>query len=254
MSSSSSTDFYKVLDISSTATEAQIRAAYKKKSLQTHPDRFPVGSQAQRDATGQFQEVNNAYYVLSDPSRRREYDATRGSGNAGGWWSRARPDANEQQQHANTQFESVFEEMMADETGNTQATSNGRFYGMLGGASGAVMGFIVAVSAQIPPDIIADYCRTSLALLQVQSPATGSARSVIKEANQSTRYSRRCLMPRKHACCRNYCQRSWHSCLRKAHKMNYRTSRQSKEICIPIFFKRFSGKMPIWRRWEMCIG
>lgn len=145
-SSSSATDFYQILGLSSTASDADIRKAYKKRSLETHPDRFPVGSQAQREATGLFQEVNNAYYVLSDSARRREYDATRGMGGTGSWWNRARPSTSEQQHNADSQFENVFEEMMNDEAGHAQAQGTGRFYGMLGGGAGAVIGFIVAVS------------------------------------------------------------------------------------------------------------
>lgn len=146
-SSSSSSDFYKVLSLSSSATPEEIRRAYKKRSLETHPDRFPVGSQAQREATGNFQEVNNAYYVLSDATRRREYDATRTSG-AGNWWNRAAPSQSEQARNADSQFENVFEEMMADEAADNASSPHrtGRFYGMLGGASGAVLGFIIAVS------------------------------------------------------------------------------------------------------------
>lgn len=165
--STSSTDFYRVLGVVPSASDADIRKAYKKRSLETHPDRFPVGSQEQREATGNFQEVNNAYYVLSDRTRRQEYDATRStSGGAGSWWNRARPDASEQQNTANSQFESVFEEMMADEAGNAQAQQGGgHFYGMVGGASGAVLGFIVAVS---PSTLLP--CKTSVRLTRVEYP------------------------------------------------------------------------------------
>ncbi|CCG82106.1 DNAJ domain-containing protein [Taphrina deformans PYCC 5710] len=147
----SQTDFYKVLGVSAGASEGDIRRAYKRRSLETHPDRFPVGSEAQRAATGQFQEVNNAYYVLSDGGRRREYDASTSRGGGGGdgfgaWWNRARPSETQQERTADSQFESVFEEMMADEAGAGAAAAQGkgRFYGLLGGGAGAVLGFIVA--------------------------------------------------------------------------------------------------------------
>lgn len=144
MASSSSTDFYKVLGLSQSASIADIRKAYKKRSLETHPDRFPVDSAAQREATGQFQEVNNAYYVLSDPGRRREYDATRSNG-SGSWWSRHQTTDQQQHETAESQFSSAFEEMMAEEQANAAGgTTGGRLYGMLGGGAGAVIGFIVA--------------------------------------------------------------------------------------------------------------
>lgn len=148
-------DFYRTLGVDVSADESAIRRAYKKRSLETHPDRFPVGSQAQREATGQFQGVNNAYYVLSDPARRREYDASRvssphaGSGGGSGfssssWWK----GAEQEKRTADAQFESVFEEMMADEAGAgaSHGRVGGRMYGLLGGGAGAVLGFIVAVS------------------------------------------------------------------------------------------------------------
>lgn len=62
----------------------QIRNGYRKASLQTHPDRNPDASpEERRRLTAEFQKVADAYYVLSDAGRRREYDAQR----------KARPDA-----------------------------------------------------------------------------------------------------------------------------------------------------------------
>ncbi|PVG04631.1 DnaJ-domain-containing protein [Serendipita vermifera] len=75
--SSTLPDYYKLLglDDKRCTTEA-IRAAYKRESLRTHPDRTPNASpEEKRAATAKFQAVADAYYVLSDPARRREYDA-----------------------------------------------------------------------------------------------------------------------------------------------------------------------------------
>jgi len=73
-------DYYAILGISSTANEADVRLAYKKASLRTHPDRQPGLSEAMRKkATAEFQKVADAYYVLSDPRRRSEYDLERAS-------------------------------------------------------------------------------------------------------------------------------------------------------------------------------
>ncbi|KAJ9114396.1 hypothetical protein QFC20_001539 [Naganishia adeliensis] len=73
--------YYKLLNIPSTATPDQIRQAYKKESLRTHPDRLPAGSTPaqKRAATEKFQAVADAYYVLSDAKRRKEYDDLYGS-------------------------------------------------------------------------------------------------------------------------------------------------------------------------------
>ncbi|KAK5658886.1 hypothetical protein OQA88_1700 [Cercophora sp. LCS_1] len=64
-----------ILEIPETASTTQIRDAYKRAALKTHPDRVPADSPERASRTRQFQLVNDAYYTLSDPTRRREYDA-----------------------------------------------------------------------------------------------------------------------------------------------------------------------------------
>ncbi|KAL1842077.1 hypothetical protein VTJ49DRAFT_6059 [Mycothermus thermophilus] len=63
-----------ILEVSETATAAQIRDAYKRAALKTHPDRVPQDHPDRASRTRRFQLVNDAYFVLSDPARRREYD------------------------------------------------------------------------------------------------------------------------------------------------------------------------------------
>lgn len=65
-------DHYAVLGVDARATDAEIRKAYKKKALATHPDK---GGDAEK-----FKEVGAAYATLSDPEKRREYDGERGGG------------------------------------------------------------------------------------------------------------------------------------------------------------------------------
>jgi molecular chaperone DnaJ len=66
-SSSAKEDFYEVLGVSKTASDADIKKAYRKKAMETHPDR-PGGS---KDT---FAKVGEAYEVLSDPQKRQTYD------------------------------------------------------------------------------------------------------------------------------------------------------------------------------------
>jgi curved DNA-binding protein CbpA len=66
----SSKDYYAILGIEPDASPAAIRAAYREAVLRTHPDH------AGPDAAADFQEVVEAYAVLSNPDRRREYDST----------------------------------------------------------------------------------------------------------------------------------------------------------------------------------
>lgn len=68
-------DYYNVLNIPKEASTEDIRQAYRKESLKTHPDRLVRAStEEKKAATEKFQAVADAYYVLSDPQRRREYD------------------------------------------------------------------------------------------------------------------------------------------------------------------------------------
>ncbi|KAJ7958938.1 Chaperone protein DnaJ [Quillaja saponaria] len=63
-------DFYKILEVDYDATDDAIRTNYIRLALKWHPDK----QKDQDAATSRFQEINEAYQVLSDPVRRREYD------------------------------------------------------------------------------------------------------------------------------------------------------------------------------------
>ncbi|KAL2016899.1 hypothetical protein VTK56DRAFT_2860 [Thermocarpiscus australiensis] len=70
-------NYYAILEIPETATTTQIRDAYKRAALKTHPDRIPADHPDRPERTRRFQLVNDAYYTLSDARRRRDYDAQR---------------------------------------------------------------------------------------------------------------------------------------------------------------------------------
>lgn len=63
-------DYYKVLGVSHEASAAEIKKAYRKLALKYHPDRNP-GDKTSED---KFKDINEAYQVLSDPSKRQRYD------------------------------------------------------------------------------------------------------------------------------------------------------------------------------------
>lgn len=127
--------------------------------------------------------MNDAYYTLSDPTRRREYDSQRKFYGGGGTSTSAGADpfaeagnasdtgagqsayswawnfftqqaGNQQQQQQagqaqqeaeNAQFGDAFEEMLREQgMAEPNGTANNRFWGLLGGASGGALGFIVA--------------------------------------------------------------------------------------------------------------
>jgi curved DNA-binding protein len=66
-------DYYQILGVSADATEDQIRKAYRHLALEHHPDRNP----GDRSAEERFKEIAEAYGVLIDPAKRRDYDQWR---------------------------------------------------------------------------------------------------------------------------------------------------------------------------------
>lgn len=69
---SSYKDYYKVLEVDYDATDEKIRLNYRKLALRWHPDKHK-GDNA---VTAKFQQINEAYSVLSDPAKRLDYDFT----------------------------------------------------------------------------------------------------------------------------------------------------------------------------------
>ncbi len=64
------TNYYQVLQVSKQASEDAIRKAYRKLAKQCHPDMYP----GDMEKEAQFKELSEAYGVLSDPQKRKEYD------------------------------------------------------------------------------------------------------------------------------------------------------------------------------------
>jgi molecular chaperone DnaJ len=63
-------DYYEVLQVERTASDADLKAAYRKLAMQYHPDRNPNNP----DAEEKFKACSEAYQVLSDPDKRAAYD------------------------------------------------------------------------------------------------------------------------------------------------------------------------------------
>ncbi|OAX40098.1 DnaJ-domain-containing protein [Rhizopogon vinicolor AM-OR11-026] len=154
---SSFPDYYALLNVQKTATAEEIRQAYKRESLRTHPDRLANATEQQRkDTTEKFQAVADAYYVLSDPVRRKEYDALYSSKGAGDKTSDPKASSNffahfanmfgggaaqpqEPRPDAENVFADVFEELLRPEV-----ERHVPWWSYAGAVSGGVIGFIVA--------------------------------------------------------------------------------------------------------------
>lgn len=153
----------------------QVKTAYKKAALKWHPDRVPHDSPERAKRTKKFQAINDAYYTLSEASRRKEYDEARqfhtasggrtytdedeeeaddevprGNTKAGGFpwsWFTGQGGANAEQadDFSRSQFQEPFEEMM-DAAGLSEGSAHQptkRFWGIAGAAAGGILGFIV---------------------------------------------------------------------------------------------------------------
>ena len=63
-------DYYKLLGLDKSASQAEVKKAYRKLARKYHPDLNPNDKEAQ----AKFQQINEAHEVLSDPEKRKKYD------------------------------------------------------------------------------------------------------------------------------------------------------------------------------------
>jgi molecular chaperone DnaJ len=116
-------DYYEVLEVSRTATDTELKAAYRKMALKYHPDRNPDNA----DAEERFKACSEAYQVLSDPNKRAAYDrfghaGVSGAGAGGGFTGSPFGDA----QDLGDIFGDLFGEMFGGGRGGSRATREQR--------------------------------------------------------------------------------------------------------------------------------
>ena len=84
-----SKNFYDILWVQKTATNDEIKKAYRKKAMEFHPDR----NKGNKDAESKFKEINEAYNTIWDESKRKNYDMFGNNSWFSGWnpfgWSQS---------------------------------------------------------------------------------------------------------------------------------------------------------------------
>jgi curved DNA-binding protein len=166
-------DYYEILGVRRTASEAEIKKAFRKLARENHPD----VAKNKRQAEERFKEINEAYEVLGDPAKRKKYDELganwssgadfhpppgwEGFGRAGGRTARG-PGGEEFEFHfGGTGFSDFFEQLFGSRGGR-----GGQFGG--GRASFEEEGF----AAQRGRDIEADI------MVTLEEASRGSVRSI----------------------------------------------------------------------------
>ena len=120
-------DYYKILGVDKTATPKDIKNAYRKLARKFHPDLNPNDKDAKRN----FQEINEANEVLSDPEKRRKYDQY------GKDWqhadefekakqNRSRSPGSQGQRFSGAQYEGDFSEFFESMFGGASSPGRGR--------------------------------------------------------------------------------------------------------------------------------
>src|SRR2546426_7089188 len=84
-----SKDFYAVLGVSASASQDEIKKQYRKLAAKHHPDK----NQNEPKAAERFKEISEAYQVLGDATKRKQYDEMRRLGAFGGFGAGARSGA-----------------------------------------------------------------------------------------------------------------------------------------------------------------
>src|SRR5688572_8573619 len=80
-------DFYAVLGVSASATQDEIKKQYRKLAAKHHPDKNPNDAKAAE----RFKEISEAYQVLNDAEKRKQYDDMRRFGAFSGFGGGGRP-------------------------------------------------------------------------------------------------------------------------------------------------------------------
>ncbi len=140
-------DYYAILGVAREATEEEIRKAYRRQALEWHPDRRSGDPRAGE----RFKEISEAYAVLINPARRREYDEARRAGGAGTF--RHTQDELFRDLFADPRASAVFEELAREFERMGMRGDRHYFRHTLFGGRAVVVGgvFVISPLTLLPP-------------------------------------------------------------------------------------------------------
>tara|TARA_R110002051_G_scaffold65839_3_gene119504 strand:+ start:18304 stop:19311 length:1008 start_codon:yes stop_codon:yes gene_type:complete len=123
-------DYYKILDVSKTATEKEIKTAYRKLARKYHPDLNPDNKNAEL----KFKEINEANEVLSDAENRKKYDKYGENWKHGEAYEKAQQRQqtqyqSEHQENSNQEYSDFFESMFGGQRTTYRQNRNPIFKG-----------------------------------------------------------------------------------------------------------------------------
>lgn len=125
-------DYYKILGVSKTATEKEIKAAYRKLARKYHPDLNPDNKEAEI----KFKEINEANEVLSGPENRKKYDKYGKDWKHGEEFEKAQHQSQQQSQHRSShqvfseqEYSDFFESMFGGKRTSSRKGQYPKFKG-----------------------------------------------------------------------------------------------------------------------------
>jgi DnaJ-class molecular chaperone len=137
-------DYYAILGVGPTATDEEIRRAYRRLALEWHPDRNPGRPEAEE----RFKAISEAYAVLIDPAKRRAWEAARQRGAPGDF--RPRREDLFRDLFADPRASAVFEELAREFERMGLRVDRHRFETTLGGGRVVVTGGIFIIGPWTP--------------------------------------------------------------------------------------------------------